>query len=157
MYPTPWLRAGCHLVTTVAFAVAVTACGGGASSASAASGGTASALKAASSKGDPAANAAAIADASRLADQASFGANEALLQDIRSAGPAQWIASQMALDVSRYTRGGTDAVHKTTAADFCAASRLGASCWRDYYSHEPLANDFFRNAINNPDQLGVSD
>lgn len=97
--------------------------------------------------------AASLADASRLADQASFGATESLLQDIVAAGPAAWVASQMALDVSRYTRGGTDAIHKTTASDFCAANKLGPSCWRDYYSHEPLANDFLRNAIGNPDQL----
>lgn len=94
-----------------------------------------------------------IADASRLADQASFGAHDALLKEIQAAGPTAWVERQIATDVSRYARGGTDAIHRTTANDFCASQAIGPSCWRDYYSHEPLANDFFRNAIGNADQL----
>ncbi len=146
--PAPRRQTSIRLGTAVALTAFVAACGGG--------GGGSTTAEAA--MGPPVATlstafATSLADASRVADQASFGANDALLQDILAAGPARWVASQMALDVSRYTRGGTDAIHKTTAADFCAANRLGSSCWRDYYSHEPLANDFFRNAINNPDQL----
>lgn len=142
---TRWRHAALRLLGAAALATVATACGGGASRAGAAPANIGLGV----SKADP----ARLADASRLADQASFGANEALLGDIMATGPAGWIAGQMSLDVSRYTRGGTDAIHKTTATDFCTANRLGASCWRDYYSHEPLANDFFRNAILNPDQL----
>ncbi len=136
----------------VVLAAAVAACGGGgAGNPEAATSPASTAFAAIAALSAPAA--ASMADASRLADQASFGATDTLLQEIQAAGPAPWIASQMAMDVSRYTRGGTDAIHKTTASDFCGAHRLGAGCWRDYYSHEPLANDFFRNAIGNPDQL----
>jgi uncharacterized protein (DUF1800 family) len=95
--------------------------------------------------------ATSLLDASRLADQASFGASEALLAQITAAGPTQWVAQQFTSDVSRYTRGGTDAVHTFTGADFCAGR--DANCWLTYWSHQPLAWDFFRNAVNNPDQL----
>lgn len=144
--PIPWQRTSVRLAVALALAAVAAACGGGGSSASAAA-----IVPAVTPQSTGAAT--RLADASRLADQASFGASETLLQEILAAGPSNWIARQMALDVSRYTRGGTDAIHKTTAADFCAANRLGSSCWRDYYSHEPLVNDFLRNAINNPDQL----
>jgi len=143
----PWRRTCLRLAAGLALAASLAACGGGGGGSSAAI------LLGGPSLFTREASATSLADASRLADQASFGANESLLQDIQANGPASWIASQMALDVSRYTRGGTDAIHRSTASDFCAANKLGTGCWRDYYSHEPLANDFFRNAINNPDQL----
>ncbi|WP_226986100.1 DUF1800 domain-containing protein [Ramlibacter tataouinensis] len=102
---------------------------------------------------DVAAQPTSLADASRLADQASFGATEAMLQAIMADGPARWVAQQMRADVSRYTRGGSDAIHRYTGRDYCADNNLGASCWADNYSHEPLASDFFRNAVSRPDQL----
>lgn len=145
--PADRRRPRIRLAAALAAATVVAACGGGGGSGANA----ASSAPAVTTQSTVAAT--SVADASRLADQATFGANEPLLQEIMAAGPANWIASQVGLDVSRYTRGGTDAIHKTTATDFCAANRLGSSCWRDYYSHEPLVNDFFRNAINNPDQL----
>jgi len=108
-------------------------------------------------------------DAVRLANQASFGPNEALVSQISEVGVTQWIASQMSLrqsfkrslagtefvpmPLSRYTSGGTNAVHRHTSqnVDFCAGR--GDNCWRDWSSATPLVWDFYRNAVNNPDQL----
>lgn len=93
------------------------------------------------------------ADAVRLADQATFGPTEALIATIKAKGPATWVAEQMALPVtSRYTHGEGDAIHKQTASgDFCTGR--GNNCWRDWYSTTPLLWDFYRNAIDQPDQL----
>ncbi|MBT9525510.1 MAG: DUF1800 domain-containing protein [Rhizobacter sp.] len=92
------------------------------------------------------------ADAVRLADQASFGATEALVSSIRSQGPSAWVAAQMALRTSSYTSGMGGEIHQYTGSgEFCTGR--GANCWRDYYSTEPLVWDFYRNAIGQPDQL----
>ena len=112
-------------------------------------------------------------DAVRLANHATFGPNEALVAQIRDQGAAAWIAEQMTLQhqsvkrlpsgqtvtetvqlpKSRYTSGGTNAVHKHTSqsVDFCADK--GDNCWRDWSSSTPLVWDFYRNAVNSPDQL----
>ncbi|GIX23975.1 MAG: hypothetical protein KatS3mg122_1206 [Caldimonas sp.] len=91
-------------------------------------------------------------DAVRLADQATFGPTEALIATIRTQGPAKWIAEQMNLPMSRYTSGGTGAVHQHTGSgNFCDGR--GANCWRDWWSATPLVWDFYRNAVHNPDQL----
>jgi hypothetical protein len=88
----------------------------------------------------------------RLADQASFGPTEALIATIRAQGPVKWISEQMALPMSRYTSGGTGAVHQYTGSgNFCDGR--GANCWRDWSSTTPLVWDFYRNAVNRPDQL----
>ena len=50
-----------------------------------------------------------VRDARRLADQASFGATEALVADIRTQGRAAWVATQMGLSASHYVSGGGDA------------------------------------------------
>lgn len=110
-------------------------------------------------------------DAVRLANQATFGPTEALVAQIRQQGASLWVAEQMnlqrqavkrvpgAADVlttvslpkSRYTSGGTNAVHKDTTGDFCADK--GENCWRDWSSSTPLVWDFYRNAVHSPDQL----
>ncbi|MFZ2986390.1 DUF1800 family protein, partial [Ideonella sp.] len=96
-------------------------------------------------------------DAVRLANQASMGPSEALLAEIQAAGtPAAWIKAQMKLDVSRYRSGGTEAVHKNVdELGYCGQpSQVGnVHCWRDNFSTEPLAWDFYRNATTQPDQL----
>lgn len=113
------------------------------------------------------------ADAVRLAHQATFGPTESLVALIREQGAERWIASQMSLNrqaikrtpggqaepvavripQSRYTSGGTNAVHRHTSqtVDFCA--NRGEHCWRDWSSSTPLVWDFYRNAVHNPDQL----
>ena len=91
-------------------------------------------------------------DAVRLADQASFGPTEALVASIKSKGASAWVAEQMALKTSSYTSGKGGEIHQFTGSgDFCTGK--GDDCWRDYYSTEPLLWDFYRNAVNQPDQL----
>ena len=99
--------------------------------------------------------AVARADASRLAQQATFGPTEALVSEIRGTSAAAWVAGQMALNVSRYTSGQGDAIHKNTSeTGFCDLPQYaGPNCWRDWYSTEPLTWDFYRNATSKPDQL----
>ena len=96
-----------------------------------------------------------VRDAYRLADQATFGATEALVTDVRTQGASAWVAAQMALSTSRYTLGNGDAIHKNTSnTAFCDQSaNAGANCWRDWYSSTPLAWDFYRNATQKNDQL----
>lgn len=93
--------------------------------------------------------------AQRLADQASFGATETLVTQIRTQGAANWIAAQMAMTNSRYTLGNGDAIHRNTSnTSFCDLSaNAGPNCWRDWYSSTPLLWDFYRNATQQPDQL----
>ena len=90
-------------------------------------------------------------DAVRLADQATFGPTEALVARIRQTGAEAWIASQLLATGARYTSGGNDLIHKPVSDNFC----LGRpdTCWRDYFSTEPLLWDFYRNALGQPDQL----
>ncbi len=92
-------------------------------------------------------------DAVRLADQASFGPTEGLLGTIRTQGATKWVAQQMALANSRYSSGGDQRVHQHSSqnTDFCAGR--GDTCWRDWYSSTPLVWDFYRNAVQQPDQL----
>jgi uncharacterized protein (DUF1800 family) len=88
----------------------------------------------------------------RLADQATFGATEKLLSEISRTGTEKWITAQFSATPSRYTRGGTNAIHTYTGSDFCADNGT-PNCWTFYYSSQPLAWDFYRNAVNGPDQL----
>lgn len=99
--------------------------------------------------------AASLLDAARLARQASFGPSEALLQQIQARGTARWVADQMKLDVSRYTSGRGDAVHRNVGEVFFCdlPAHSGPQCWRDWFSSEPLVWDFYRNAVSQPDQL----
>jgi uncharacterized protein (DUF1800 family) len=91
-------------------------------------------------------------DAARLADQASFGATEALIAQVRTDGPGAWVYAQMALNSSHYTSGGGSDVHQLTAAGgYCDGKP--ATCWRDNFSTQPLVWDFYRNAVTQPDQL----
>jgi hypothetical protein len=94
-------------------------------------------------------------DAVRLAHQASFGPSELLVEQIRTAGTAGWIAAQMTSSGSRYVSGNGDAIHRNTVAtEFCdQAAYRGPNCWRDWYSSQPLLWDFYRNALTQPDQL----
>ena len=91
-------------------------------------------------------------DAVRLADQATFGPTEALISTIQSQGINAWLANQFTLNNSKYTSGLGGEIHQFTASgDFCAGK--GDNCWRDWYSTTPLLWDFYRNAVNQPDQL----
>jgi uncharacterized protein (DUF1800 family) len=116
-------------------------------------------LTSASARGDGATLAAlppaALDGAVRLAQQATFGPQEALIQDIRARGAAGWVKAQMALDVSRYSAGGDDRIHRNAGEVFFCdqPAYSGPNCWRDWFSSEPLSWDFYRNAVSQPDQL----
>src|SRR6185436_19860955 len=64
--------------------------------------------------------------------------------------------AQLALSGSRYRSGGDDAADKNTSrTDFCnlPEQQDNPTCFRDYFTSEPLLWDFYRNAVRNPDQL----
>ena len=137
---TPWRDAG----ALIGIAALMTACGGG-------TGTTASAPSDLAAPPSPAA-AVTTRDAVRLADQASFGPTEALVASIKTQGVTGWLGAQMALSSSRYTSGMGGEVHQYTGSgNFCDGR--GDTCWRDWNSTEPLLWDFYRNALNQPDQL----
>lgn len=94
-------------------------------------------------------------DAHRLAQQATFGPSEALLDAMSRQSAAQWVAAQMSLDTSRYRSGGDDGIHRNTSqVAYCdQPAHASPTCWRDAYSHQPLLWDFYRNATLQPDQL----
>jgi uncharacterized protein (DUF1800 family) len=90
-------------------------------------------------------------DAVRLADQATFGASEALIGSIRTLGVEPWLANQFSATGASYTSGQSDLIDIAADGNFCATR--GPDCWRDWYSSEPLQWDFYRNAVTKPDQL----
>jgi uncharacterized protein (DUF1800 family) len=94
-------------------------------------------------------------DAVRMADQATFGATEPMLEQMRSVNAATWVKSQTGLNSSRYTRGNGDSVHSDMQEEFFCdrAAFKGDNCWRDWFSTQPLVWDFYRNATTQPDQL----
>lgn len=97
-----------------------------------------------------------LEDAVRLAQQATFGPNEKLIQEIQRQGPVAWLQAQVAATGSRYSLGGDDSIHTNTLnLGFCETPKQVGNpyCWRDYYSSEPLVWDFYRNALHQPDQL----
>lgn len=94
-------------------------------------------------------------EAVRLAHQATFGPNEALVAEIKATTRARWVQAQMNLPASRYTAGGDTPVHTPKGGDYCGQMPQKASptCWRDNYGVDPLMWDFYRNASFQPDQL----
>jgi uncharacterized protein (DUF1800 family) len=146
---TPW-----RLAAAFSMVAALAACGGG--------GGGGSAPPAAGSPPPtsgspppPASAALSERSAVRLATQASFGANDALVAEIRQQGAAPWVAGQIALRESRYTSGRGDEIDKNTSdTPFCDQPKYeGETCWRDWASSQPLLWDFYRNAVDGRDQL----
>ncbi|MDZ7814146.1 MAG: DUF1800 family protein [Ideonella sp.] len=95
------------------------------------------------------------ADAFRLAEQATFGPSEALLSSMTQYTAAAWVKAQLASSGSRYSLGQGDAIHREVSGkDFCSLpAYAGPNCWRDWFSTQPLAWDFYRNATTQPDQL----
>ena len=92
-----------------------------------------------------------VRDAVRLADQATFGASEALITSIRGQGVEPWLTAQLVATGATYSSGLGDLIHQAYTGDFCTGR--GNSCWRDWYSTDPLVWDFYRNAVTQPDQL----
>ena len=143
------LRIG--LLTAVCVALTATGCGGGGTAADPA----AEHVVALAVRGVATDAAMGALDAHRLADQASFGATESLVAEMRAQGAAAWIGSQMTLRSSRYQSGGDAGVHQVRAPTaYCLLpAHEGENCWRDNLSTQPLLWDFYRNAVRQPDQL----
>jgi hypothetical protein len=92
-----------------------------------------------------------VREAVQLADAASFGPTEALIDTLRAQGAEAWIAEQLATTGSVYTSGGGGGIHSQTGGNFC--DNGGPTCYRDHYTTDPLVWDFHRNAMTRPDQL----
>ena len=95
------------------------------------------------------------ADAFRLAEQATFGPSEALLDSMTQSSAAAWVQAQLSSNGSRYSLGQGDAIHRDTSGkNFCSlAAYAGPNCDRDWFSTQPLVWDFYRNATTQLDQL----
>jgi len=90
------------------------------------------------------------ADAVRLLDQSTFGANDALIGHVVQVGTQaflneQYAAPKSAYPVLKYVPAGQQAT-------FCPTDP-NPQCGRDYYSLFLLQNAFFTNALNGADQL----
>jgi hypothetical protein len=92
-----------------------------------------------------------VREAVQLADAASFGPTEALIDTLRAQGAEAWISDQLATTGSVYTSGGGDGIHSQAVGSFC--ENAGPNCYRDHYTTDPLVWDFHRNAVTRPDQL----
>ena len=90
------------------------------------------------------------ADAVRLLEQSTFGANDALVAHVMAIGIDAFVDEQLAASGSRYTS--SKYVPAGAAAVYCPTDP-NPYCFRDYYSLFQLQNDFFRNALANADQL----
>ncbi len=92
-------------------------------------------------------------DAVRLADQASFGATEALIKRDPRQGRGQVdLGADGRAQVALHERQGPGGAPVDQASPGFCDSR-GANCSRDWKSSTPLQWDFYRNAVEKPDQL----
>lgn len=86
-------------------------------------------------------------EALRLAQQATFGANQTLIENIRRIGVEAWVDEQLGLSHSTYADLGAEAV----PTNFC--SNMPNPCRRDHFTAFRLQMRFFQNAMEQPDQL----
>ena len=102
-----------------------------------------------------AAQATSRADAVRLLRQASFGPTEADIERVMRMGATRWIDEQLAIPATPYPE--YPVVPTARPAD-CVNDRTPpltpqSSCQRDNYTIFPLQLQFFRDALQAPDQL----
>lgn len=95
------------------------------------------------------------ADAARLLEQAAWGPTEALLAHVRDVGAARFIDEQLAMPSTRYTAFAPVPANRpdTCVDDRTPPARMDSFCARDNYTLFQLQREFFRNAVNAPDQL----
>ncbi|HSB37077.1 MAG TPA: DUF1800 family protein, partial [Thermoanaerobaculia bacterium] len=95
--------------------------------------------------GDTTVNVDVSTDVLRFLNQATFGPNDALINELSSKPIAQWIDEQIAMP----SGGWPDMpLQPTTVPPTCTAA-----CQRDNYSMYPLQTQFFKKALYSPDQL----
>ncbi len=90
-------------------------------------------------------------DAVRLAKQASFGPNQALVDHIIAVNINAWLEEQFAATGSTYS----DLATRVAARNYCnlMTGTAATICNRDYMSSTPLAMRFYSDAMQQPDQL----
>jgi uncharacterized protein (DUF1800 family) len=86
-------------------------------------------------------------DALRLAQQATFGANQTLIENIRRSGVEPWLDQQLGLSVSHYD----DLADDVVLFGFC--NGVPQPCLLNHFTAFRLQMRFFDNAMNNDDQL----
>ena len=89
------------------------------------------------------------ADATRLLEQSTFGPTDALVAHVQAIGVQGWLDEQFTAPASRYP---VFAYVPPSSKTYCDAN-ASPTCQRDNYSLFLLQNAFFRNALDNPDQL----
>jgi uncharacterized protein (DUF1800 family) len=101
-------------------------------------------------------------EAIRLANQATFGASDPVIAEIKAKGERQWLLDQFVAPRSIYSRQENSEIHSWTFnpayGGFCgefATRGLGTHdyCQRLFNSSEPVKSDFFKQATLGPDQL----
>jgi uncharacterized protein (DUF1800 family) len=141
------------LASSMLISVLLASCGGGDGAAPSA---TADAVRGRRAEGLRQAAPVGLADANRLAQQATFGPDEAMVAAIQASGPAAWIQAQMALSGAQYTSGGDDEIdtdHRH-GQPFChTPPHDDPNCYVEYRTSLPLMEDFYRNATTLDDQL----
>lgn len=95
------------------------------------------------------------ADAVRVLRQATFGPKESELAQVLQVGANAWLDEQFALPATQYTSYPyvSAARPDTCVDDRRLPVRPDSFCARDNYTLFPLQTEFFRNALDGPDQL----
>jgi hypothetical protein len=90
-------------------------------------------------------------DAVRLADQATFGPTQPLVDHMVTVGVSAWLDEQFAATGSSYT----DLAARVVPRNYCSVLTgvAQSNCGRDYQSSIPLAMRFYSNAMSQSDQL----
>ena len=90
-------------------------------------------------------------DAVRLAKQATFGPNQALVGHMTTESASAWLDEQFGLTGSTYA----DLAQRVVPTTFCNsdAGMATPNCGRDYRTALPVQMRFYADAVNNPDQL----
>jgi uncharacterized protein (DUF1800 family) len=103
----------------------------------------------------PGASPVADADAYRLLKQATFGPNEALMNQVKNMGVAAWVDAQLNLPQASFMP--PLPFYPTTAPTACTNDGVSGSpaqiCARDNYSLFQVQLKFTQNALKQPDQL----
>ena len=92
---------------------------------------------------------AALADAPRFLEQSSFGPTAASVAEVQSLGIPAYLARQYATPATGYP----GYVYYPPSPKVGCPSGSSTYCRRDNYSILPIQMQFFRNAVNGPDQL----
>lgn len=97
-------------------------------------------------------------EAVRLANQATFGANDAVVTEIKAKGERQWLLDQFNAPRSIFSRQDAVEYHQAKSSVFCGdfvRSGMGTSeyCGVMYQLTTPVKIDFYKHATLGPDQL----